>query len=392
MVSRILLSHRFFGHNSSPYGSFLQTIANFLVRDGSSVFVVCGSSSYRLSWPSSTSNNSLDSFSIRRACLLDGEKYSVIRRACNAFAYTSFLLYQILLIRPSFVTCSSYPPIITPFLVSSLCRLLGIRLIYHVQDIYPHNLPSRSAHSLKPLLLSLLARLDNLSIANSYITVVLSEDMLKTLTLRGASDHHIHVINNPAPAGTRPKAFAVPERSSRPYTKRLIFAGNLGSYQNLEFLADCLTKSLALRVDFEFTFLGDGLMSPYLCRRFADNPRVKVSPFMPFEEAREFIASFDIGVISLRPRLLDFAFPSKFSAYLSLGLPILAFVDENSSLSRMIQDNHLGLASSPSDIEKSVCDLSRILDLPFDRKSISDWYFSSFCFDLFYSKFSALLY
>jgi glycosyltransferase involved in cell wall biosynthesis len=67
-------------------------------------------------------------------------------------------------------------------------------------------------------------------------------------------------------------------------------------------------------------------------------------------EARALLATADLGLVSLIPGVIEFAYPSKTATYLSVPLPVLVSVEADSELARTVVDEGIG-AWLPSDAD-----------------------------------------
>ena len=63
---------------------------------------------------------------------------------------------------------------------------------------------------------------------------------------------------------------------------------------------------------------------------------------VPDDEAFAFMRSCDVGVVPLSPGIYRYAFPSKVWTYMAADLSILAMVEEESALARMVRENDIG--------------------------------------------------
>ena len=141
---------------------------------------------------------------------------------------------------------------------------------------------------------------------------------------------------------------AVAGESSDEEALDIIFAGNMGQFQGLtEFLQGFIATATETPV--RLTFMGDGKAAADLRQLAKDDPRVRFIPQLPFEEAKEIIAQYDFGLISLEPGIHRYAFPSKTLTYLGLGLPIIALVEEDSDLGRLVRDARVGMVIGKRD-------------------------------------------
>ena len=129
---------------------------------------------------------------------------------------------------------------------------------------------------------------------------------------------------------------------------RLLFAGNLGRFQNLPRLVDAARR---LGEGYEIVFMGAGLMREELRSLAADVPNVTFLDQAPVEAAVEQMRQSDLGVVSLSPGVCRVAYPSKSMTYLSAGLPLLALVEDDSDLADEVRKHDFGYAAGQVDGE-----------------------------------------
>ena len=65
--------------------------------------------------------------------------------------------------------------------------------------------------------------------------------------------------------------------------------------------------------------------------------RLVLRPHGTSDEARALMREADLGLVSLVPGVIAYAYPSKTATYLSEGLPVLAAVEADSSLARDVE-------------------------------------------------------
>jgi glycosyltransferase involved in cell wall biosynthesis len=159
-----------------------------------------------------------------------------------------------------------------------------------------------------------------------------------------------------------------------PGQRRVIFAGNLGRFQNLSRLADGVVRCLDLHPELELFFLGDGAALPELKARWGGHGQVRFAPFIPFPQARSLISEADIGLVSLARDVYRVSYPSKVLTYLGLGVPVLALVEPKSMLARKIREHGLG-ATPESDTPEAIGDtLCALLDGPDLTGKVRKWH------------------
>ena len=149
--------------------------------------------------------------------------------------------------------------------------------------------------------------------------------------------------------------------------KVLVFGGNLGKPQDIEFFMQCLMSARSIE-DVYFLIVGDGTeynrLSKFLNNENYSN--VRLMKILPKSDFDRMIASCDIGLILLDHRFTIPNFPSRLLSYMQAGLPILACTDSVSDVGKVITDGGFGWwceSNSPESFRSLVketlsCDLS----------------------------------
>jgi glycosyltransferase involved in cell wall biosynthesis len=255
------------------------------------------------------------------------------------------------------ISVTTMPPVVMG-LAALAARAIGRgrpRVVYHCMDIYPE--VALAQGMLAPGLVAKIARrLDRFVMEHADQVIVLSADMAKTVERRGTSATPA-VANN---FSTRVfgECDAMTKRSDR---QHLVFAGNLGRFQGIDTLLEAIDEVASERDDFCVTFMGDGSMAPAVDRKTA-SPCIALEPHRSLEEAMDFMASADAGIVSLAPGVIDCAYPSKLMTYLEVGLPIIAVVEADSELADFVESHSLGWVASPNDVGAIAAALSSAID------------------------------
>jgi glycosyltransferase involved in cell wall biosynthesis len=244
------------------------------------------------------------------------------------------------------VMCSTAPPVLLAAAVSWASRRRGAAFVYHCMDIHPE-IGVISGEFRNSWVRRALTALDRAACRRAAVVVVLSNDMRNALLRREPSlADRIVVINNfdlpDFGAATEPSPLPVaPERL------RVVFTGNLGRFQHLETIVSAVLEADGLD-DVELVLMGEGAAKAGLVRRVDDAPaarRVRVrfvghgSPAM----ARALAETADLGLVSLTPGVISYAYPSKTATYLAASLPVLLAVEEDSELARTMVDRGVGV-------------------------------------------------
>lgn len=360
---RILLTHRFFWPDTSPYGVILRSLGEELAGAGHDVRVFTSKPSYGKGAPNAPRMQQLGDIEVRRIWVPSEHRRNPLIRVVNVVIYCVSLFFHVLFSRAHVVTACTFPPVLAAWSASLAAQLTGARFIYHMQDIHPE-ISSFSGGFLGRRLPSRILRwLDNQTLRRADKIVTLSGDMAETLLARGLGELPIHIINNPSldagPARAQP-----PERLRKPSgTCRVIFAGNLGRFQDLPLLAEGVARCFDKHPELELMFLGDGVALPELNRKWGEHPQVRFAPFMPFAQAREIIADADIGLVSLSPNIYRVAYPSKIATYLDLGLKVLALVEPESQIATELVSARVGAVPTARTAEAVADALESVLEM-----------------------------
>lgn len=167
------------------------------------------------------------------------------------------------------------------------------------------------------------------------------------------SDTRIEVLENWLTLAEPKAEPGFPDQTILRGRKIFVYAGNMGTAQGM----DCLLKlalSLKKRRDAGFLFVGRGSemgrMREFVEENDLDNVLFmdEVSP----ERLSGILNRCHVGLISLDLRHSTHNIPGKFLTYLFAGLPVLARVNANNDLVRLIDKNGLGYVSTSEDVDE----------------------------------------
>ena len=356
---RILLIHRYFWPDTPPYAHILRDIAVELGEAGHDVTVLTGQPSYRTETPRSPRNERVaPAVNVRRCAVFSDRRSTAIKAVNLAWFCLWVIIAGLRAERFDVVMAASTPPVAVAKTARWLARLRGAQFVYHKQDIYPEIVLAAGIMRAGPVS-TLLRRIDSRTDRAAARVVVLSEDMAATVRARGVAERQIVVINNFDPwlarsGGPSPGPAHGVKRQDGPagaLPLNVVFAGNLGRFQNLEVLIDAATI-LIDDAAVEFHIFGDGTRW-FALERTIDERRLD-SVHLYGHQQPEQVATFlreraDLAVVSLAPGVIGAAYPSKTLSYLRNGCPVLALVEADSELARTVQASGAGFHADPTD-------------------------------------------
>ena len=129
--------------------------------------------------------------------------------------------------------------------------------------------------------------------------------------------------------------------SDRP---RLIYGGNLGKPQGIDFLIQCLEANKN-RKDSFFVVVGNGTEYDKLDSWFKVNGTgscVKLMQRLPKEDYDILVRSCDVGLIFLDHRFTIPNYPSRLLSYLENKMPVVCATDVNTDIGKIAKENGYG--------------------------------------------------
>lgn len=143
-----------------------------------------------------------------------------------------------------------------------------------------------------------------------------------------------------------------------------IFGGNMGMLQKLDNLLN-LAKEIINKTDIKFLLIGDGKEKNKLEERIKNEniSNVKILNVIPREDYENLIMEMDAGLICLNEKNTVPNFPTKVTAYLKLGLPMFAILDNSAArgVGKYIENNNVGIWSNAGDLKDTICKFECIL-------------------------------
>lgn len=339
---RVTVIHRYFWPDPVPYATMLRSIATRWAGLGHHVRVVTAKSARR-----------------RPECELPVATTAVVPEAWGGRAQLANLLVFPLgvaarLLRSSraeVIMCSTAPQVTLGAVISTVAKLQRSRFIYHCMDIHPE-IGVLSGDFANPVIRRVLRWIDTGTMRRASRIIVLSEDMKRAVIDRDPALRSKTVIMNnfalPAEPDS-PTSIGEPD----PGRLRVVFTGNLGRFQGLEHVIRAAHK-VRDDVSMEVIFMGQGRAAPdlkKLATALPSRPNVHFHflPQGPVSEARALMRTAHVGIVSLTPGIVKYAYPSKTATYAQEGLPLLVICDPGCELADTIRTHHLGWAIQPGD-------------------------------------------
>jgi len=363
---RILAIHRYYWPDAPPYASLLRSIVARWTDAGHQVDVLSSQPSYKpeLTNERRPEREQVDDAIVHRLDVRPDRSGGPGRRLMNLVRFSALVAWRILR-GPAYdvIMCSTAPPVLLGAAVSWAARRRHAAFVYHCMDIHPE-IGAISGEFANPWVRRVLLALDRAACRRAAAVVVLSGDMRRALLDRDpALAERVVVINNfelPdfGAAETQSPLPAEPDRF------RVVFTGNIGRFQALDTIVSAVLDGEDLD-DVELVLMGEGAAKTDLVQRVEEAPadrqgRVRFLAHGSPGEAQALAETADLGLVSLTPFVISYAYPSKTATYLAASLPVLVSVDPGSELARMVVEEGVGalLPGDAAGIRTTLADLA----------------------------------
>jgi colanic acid biosynthesis glycosyl transferase WcaI len=265
------------------------------------------------------------------------------------------------------------PPLGLSLTAYILSRLWRVPYVYHVADLQPD--AAVDLGMLKPSALTrALYRLEAIAYDNAAMVSTLTEPMREKIIGKDIAKEKVQLF----PDWADPALFQIPLREGgKSFRERtgigaryiVLHAGNMGVKQGLEVVISAAEMSSAM-TDMVFLLVGDGAMRPNL-EKMARDKGLRNVMFLPLQDNETFhdlLAAADLTLVTQQRVVADIVFPSKVITLLAAGRPVVASLNANSEVARVINEAGAGICVEPEN-PRALLDTIRSLLADADRRT-----------------------
>ena len=228
----------------------------------------------------------------------------------------------------------SYPPTMNLIAIYSK-KILKKKTVYSVWELYPE-IASKLNELNSNLLLNLFKRIDNFCLRVIDNVVVNSEELKDYLvSKRNIEENKVNVIYHFSNEPEIPKPSIM--------NKEIMYAGNLGTPQNLESFINIFSESTN---KFNLTIYGSGTQYERISNMSSNN--INVNSFVDRKKLVELTKDIPYALVSLSPKLTVEGFPGKTFDYLKMNKILIGYSNPKSGLAKFIEKYELGVNISPN--------------------------------------------
>jgi glycosyltransferase involved in cell wall biosynthesis len=229
----------------------------------------------------------------------------------------------------------SYPPTMNLIAIFTK-KILRKKTIYSVWELYPE-----IANKLNELNFNFLhiffKSIDNYCLKNIDYVVANSDQLKKYLIEHRKIQRNkikviYHFANEPEVA------------KSKKISKHIMYAGNLGTPQNIESFINTFSNSAK---NYNLTIFGSG--SQYQKISDLSSPFIKVNSYVTRKKLATLTSDIPFALVSLSSEITVEGFPGKTFDYLKMNKILIGYSNPESSLAKFIEKYQLGINIDPDD-------------------------------------------
>jgi glycosyltransferase involved in cell wall biosynthesis len=372
-MAKIIFVNRFFYPDQSATSQLLTDLASSLAADGHEIHVIASRNRITGQSGQQDRDDAIPLVTIHRVGRNVAQSARLLSRL---IAFLQFYTQGAFQLRRnatgnSIIVNLTDPPLLS---VWAYWLLLGrsVHLVNWLQDIYPEIAIRLELRIVRGFVGDFLTRLRDQSLRKASANVVLGNQMARYIEARGIANSSIRVIPNWVDDDAiRPVApEANPLRRDWGLTEKFVIAysGNLGRVHEFDTVV-AAAQRLRHRQDLRFLFIGGGFQYSALMAAFRQRGLEDLAMFRPYQDQSELANSLtvaDAHWLSLRPAFEALIVPSKFYGIIAAGRPVIAIVDPNGEIARLVGAFNCGSVVAPGDGAA----LAKLLELMMTNRSL----------------------
>jgi colanic acid biosynthesis glycosyl transferase WcaI len=237
-------------------------------------------------------------------------------------------------------------------------------LVFNIQDVFP-DAAVRTGAITNRHVIAVARWLERVSYHRAAAVTVLSEDLRDNVVakVRPSAGGRVHVIPNfvltdaivPSSRHTALRAeLGIGDETV------VLYAGNVGFSQSLDLLLAAARELPTIT----FLITGEGSAKASLQAEAVGLANVRFAPYQPKDRLPELLATGDLHVVPLRAGLGNVSVPSKTYSILAAGRPILAAIDVDTEVPRILAASGAGRVVEPDRPDLFVAALREMLADP----------------------------
>ena len=280
----------------------------------------------------------------------------IIHYASSLFFFLLHAIYQALFHKYDAIFIHNTSPAFICLPAVLIKKIRGTKIDNWILDMWPENLAAGGIYNKK--IYSAVEKMMSVIYRNSDVIHIGSKGFKKLLMKKGVPEEKIEYLPNFCEDTNEEKATAIPQL---PNGFIVMFAGNLGEAQNLEYVMKGALQ-LKEQKDIHFVLLGDGRKKQWI-EEFVQEHNLQETVHLlgrwPIGTMSTFFSKADVMLVSLTNEpIFNYVLPAKVQAYMVNKKPILAM--QNGECQQVISDAKCGWFVNSDDIDGMVRTIKQI--------------------------------
>lgn len=259
------------------------------------------------------------------------------------------------------------PPITLGLSGWLLTLLLGGKLIYNVQELWP-DVPVRMGLLRNPLLVRLVYGVESFVYRRASAVASIARSFNDILRVRGVPESKLFFTPNFVDVewmrpGPKDNDFS----QQQGLTDRFVvfYAGNIGLTQGMEVLIEA-AREFEQDELVQFLVIGDGAGRARFLEAVQRSglTNIRVLPFQPYHRVPQTYATADVCVSPMRPGFSYDTLPSKINTAMAAGRPVIAACESDSETARILRESGGGIVVAPQSATEMAAAIRKLYDSP----------------------------
>ena len=257
-------------------------------------------------------------------------------------------------------------PLFGQYYLAKAAKKTGIPYYMHVQDVYPESYCSKMPNIIGKLLHYALLPIDKYVLRNASGVIGISPSMISYLSeSRCIEKTKFTLVRNWQDDQSFIEAYTPKEEVLK--VCEVMYLGSVNPTANVALIINSFSNLDASK--YHLSIIGNG-PDKDKCQALAEKVGANVTfGVATLEEVPTIQGSADILVLSLRRGVAKTATPSKLTAYMLTGRPIIVSVDLDSDCANIIREAGCGEVVEPDNMEALTKAIERISKLSIEEKN-----------------------
>lgn len=297
----------------------------------------------------------IDNIVISRVKYLTLSRKKKIGRLVNYISFTFSIILKLTSLRKyKYIFVYSNPPLL-PYVAYLGNKLYKLKIIFVLYDIYPEIALYTGTIAYNSIMHRSMNYINEKIYKNLTKLVVLSEDMKVFVEKnRDIKKENIYIIENwykkiDTDRILKNSKFIKFKKLEEDKRFKLVYTGNLGIAQDSDFLIDFIKINQNNdKISFVIAGHGNKIVELKRLQNSLNFNNLYIFDYLHSVEYEKLLLISDAFILSLKKELSGLASPSKLYSYLAAGKPILAIIEKNSHLAKLIINKKIGIVSVAS--------------------------------------------